>query len=807
MGKSLIASVVLEKTAYSFDKYYDYILPEGLLKQEVIGCRVLVPFGKGNSERVGLIMSVKEGAGEQLKAVKRVVDAVPVLNNEMLKLCEWLHESLFCTYFDAVNMLLPAGISFKITDSYAAVENFSQSLSGEEGKIFEYLKAVGAFVPLNIVLRDCEQSRTDRLNSLLKKGAVVKNTEASRKIGDAKQKCVRPASPPKDNALYRLTEKQKAVVEKLSELGSASVKRLSYICGVSLSVVDSLVKKGLAEYYEERLYRTPLAHTGIADRSEIVLTAEQQSAFDTLKEKLNVGGNALLFGITGSGKTQVYLKLVDAAVENNKGVIIMVPEISLTPQVISIFSKRYGDKISVFHSAMSYGERMDEWQRVKEGRAKIAIGTRSAVFAPFEDLGLIIMDEEQEHTYKSEQSPRFHTRDISRFRAAYHKALFLMASATPSVETYTKALSGKYTLCRLNNRYGGARLPETQIVDMRSEIQQGNTGAISNPLYMGICEALENKKQAIVLLNRRGHNTYISCPSCGTVQTCPNCSVSLTYHSANKSLMCHYCGYTKPRPKHCEECGNERLKFTGFGTQKVEQELKELFPDARVLRLDADSTASKDSYTKYLTAFGEGEYDIMLGTQMVAKGLDFPNVTVVGVVGADKSLNSEDYRSCERTFSLLTQVIGRAGRGQNEGVAIIQTNDPDNSVIHLARLQDYDAFYQEEVLLRKGLVYPPYCDLISVSAASASKDLAENTAMQVAKNIKEAVSGKYSDVPVIVLGPAAASVAKVNNKYRYRLIIKTKNNSRMRSMLRSAIDFKYERDISVVIDINPEVIL
>ncbi len=805
---AVTASVVLEKTAYSFDKPYDYLIPEALRGACKAGCRVIVPFGRGNSERQGMVLCVHEVEySEQLKNVSRVVDDEPVLSEEMLKLCEWLHETLFCTYFDAVNTVLPAGISFKITDSYCADDNFkAENLTGEEKVIFDYLKFKGVYVGLNKILSDCNLLKTDKLSSLVKKGAILKNTEASKKIGDAKQKCIEATVTFEQLQNIKLTPKQSAAANILLEKQKISVKQLVYLSGVSVSVLESLVKKGVGSFYEQRVFRKPTSVDGKTEANSIILTAEQKAAYEKLSSCTS-GSTALLYGITGSGKTQVYLKLVDDAIKNNKGVIIMVPEISLTPQAVSLFGKRYGDKIAIFHSAMSAGERKDEWQRVKMGIAKIAIGTRSAVFAPLSNIGLIIMDEEQEHTYKSEQSPRFHARDIAKFRAKYHNALFLMASATPSIETYTRALSGKIELCKLTERYGNAVLPETEIVDMRTEIQNGNTGAVSNSLYSEISSALENKKQAIVLLNRRGHNTYVSCPACGTALTCPNCSVSLTYHSANKSLMCHYCGFTRPVPNKCDACDNTRLKFSGFGTQKVEEELNLLFPEAKILRLDADSTVNKDSYHKYLNAFSAGEYDIMLGTQMVAKGLDFPNVTVVGIIGADKSLNSEDYRSTERTFSLLTQVIGRAGRGDFPGKAIIQTTDPDNSIIPLAQSQDYDAFYREEIMMRKALTYPPYCDLVSVVASSQYKPAAENSIISVLNNVRSLVSGEFNDVAIIVLGPSAASVAKINNKYRYRLLIKCKNNKRLREMLRKAVDFKYEKDTSVIIDINPEAVL
>ncbi|MEE0897730.1 MAG: primosomal protein N', partial [Acutalibacteraceae bacterium] len=487
-------------------------------------------------------------------------------------------------------------------------------------------------------------------------------------------------------------------------------------------------------------------------------------------------------------------------------VIIMVPEISLTPQLLSLFSARYGDKVAVFHSAMSLGRRMDEWKRVKEGKALIALGTRSAVFAPTENLGLIIMDEEQEHTYKSEQSPRFHARDIAAFRTKQFGGLLVLASATPSLETFTKAKQGKISMYTLKNRYGNAVLPKVETVDMLAERNEGNKSIISRRLYDAVNDILDKGNQAILLLNRRGHNTYISCPSCGNVVVCPNCSISLTYHSANNRLMCHYCGYSESVTGKCKECGAENVKFSGVGTQKAEEELKALFPAARVLRLDADSTMARDSYANLLKKFADGEYDILLGTQMVAKGLDFPNVTLVGVLGADNAAFSEDYKSFERTFSLLTQVIGRAGRGDREGLAIIQTTDPNSNLISLAKMQDYDSFYEEEILNRRMMVYPPYCDICVVSSRSVSREVAEKSINLAFEEIKRLLP-EFSGVKIIILGPSPASVPRVNNKYRYRMIIKCKNNKDFRTMLRRALEVKPPQDGTLAVDFNPENII
>ena len=801
----MVAQIVLEKTAYSFDKLYSYSVPQNLEGKCRAGCRVIVPFGKGNTHRQGMVISVEDASAENLKEIISVKDATPIISDEMLKLCLWFHERLFCTYFDAVNAVLPTGVSLKLVDTYSVNTECSCEVSSEEKAVFEFIKANREGVAADKIIKKFGNEALSILAELVAKELIIKSTDAVQKMTDATQKSVKLAENG-EQTVIKLTGRQEEILETMKMIGAVTVKELQYFTGVSLSVIDNLVKKGLLEYYQKPVYRMPKYEKGKADE-QIVLTDEQQTAFNTLKEKMSEQNSALLFGVTGSGKTKVFLSLVDEAVKAKKGVIIMVPEISLTPQTISIFNNRYDGKIAVFHSAMSLGQRMDEWKRIREGEAQIAIGTRSAVFAPFDNLGLIIMDEEHEHTYKSEQSPRFHARDVAHFRSAYHNCLFVMASATPSIKTYSNALSGKYTLCTLKNRYGNAVLPEVLTVDMRAEIRNGNNGILSGELYDEISKALENEKQAIVLLNRRGHNTYVSCPNCSYVASCPNCSVSLTYHSANRRLMCHYCGYSQPISSRCPECNYENMRFSGAGTQKAQEELEMLFPEANILRLDADSTMSRGSFSEHLSSFAEGKYDIMLGTQMVAKGLDFPNVTVVGVIGADSSALSSDYRSTERTFTLLTQVIGRAGRGEDSGVAVIQTNEPESSIITLAQNQDYEAFYNEEIGLRKLMIYPPYCDIISLLISSENQSIALDDANNVLKNIKDLVENEFSDVKIIALGPAPAVMPKVNNKYRYTLLIKCKNSKRTRDLIRKAISANISKDASISVDVNPETFL
>ncbi len=802
--KGTVAKVALQGATYAFDKLYSYIVPEN--SSVSAGCRVVVPFGKGNLKKQGIVFEIGEGDTEKLKPLLSVIDKEPVLNDESLKMCEYMHDTVFCNYYDAVNIMLPSGITHRLIDFYSANEDFvSVSLLNEtETEIYNFLKKKGETAETELLSTFGIEKEV--LTSLTVREVLIKNSDTKQKMSDATQKWVRLSD---DYSSVKITPRQKDVVSLLEDIETASVKELRYFTGVSVSVIENLIVKGVLISFEKQLFRKPYKLSAKPYAQEISLTDEQQIAFSGLeKDYENPDGKAsLLYGVTGSGKTQVFLKLVDRVANDGRGVIVMVPEIALTPQMINIFINRYGDKIAVFHSAMSQGQRMDEWKRIKNGDALIAIGTRSAIFAPFKDLGLIIIDEEQEHTYKSEKSPRFHTRDLAKFRTAYHKGLLCLASATPSIETYTKAKSGKYSLYTLKNRYGEATLPPVTVVDMKKEILGGNSSSISTVLYEELKSTLDDKKQAIILLNRRGHNTYISCPDCGYVATCPNCSISMTYHSANKRLMCHYCGHSVAVTNKCPECEKEHLKFLGLGTQKAEEELKALFPSARILRLDADSTMSRDSYSKYLGDFANGEYDILLGTQMVAKGLDFPNVTLVGVLGADGAQYSEDFKSFERTFSLLTQVVGRAGRGENSGKAIIQTVNPDNNIIELAKNQDYDSFYKSEIMTRQLMTYPPYCDICYVCTQSVYREEALEAINGIFDRIREMLKEEYKDIKLIILGPTASAIAKVNNRYRFRMMIKCKNNKNFRNMLKKALDIKHARDVSVSVDFNPETVI
>ena len=808
----LIAGIAVDNTVYHFDKIFDYVVPDALSGEIKTGCRVLIPFGRGNKKRQGIVMNLKNIETENttnLKEIHSLLDKEPVLNDEMLKMAQFMKAHCFCTYYDAVKAMLPAGINYKITTEYTVqkpMEFELFELSDEKRRVVQFLLKKGAPVKKETLLDTFGFSDSSLLDDMCKEGLLQKNDSTYRKTGDKSVKMVRVNDDaPVDGT--KLTPKQNTVLELLQTVGSACVKEVCYYTGVTVSVVDSLVKKGFASYYDDEVFRIP--KTNVSEKRKIVLTQEQDRAYNTLLNDYHSenGVVSLLYGITGSGKTSVFMKLIEDVVNDNKGVIVMVPEIALTSQLISIFKSNFPDKVAVFHSGLSLGERLDEFKRVKKGLASIAIGTRSAVFAPFENIGLIIMDEEQEHTYKSEGKPRFHARELAKFRTSYNNSLLVLASATPSVETYYNAKSGKYHIATLTQRYGTATLPDVLVADMNEEVSLGNSSQFSSLLLENIEQNLNEKKQTILLLNRRGHNTFVTCRNCRETVSCPNCSISMTYHSANNRLMCHYCGHSIKYDGICPTCNGHSLRFAGYGTQRAEAELAEIFPDARILRMDTDATMSKSSHEKKLTEFAKGDYDILVGTQMVAKGLDFPDVTLVGVLSADQMLYSDDYRSFENAFSMLTQVVGRSGRGKDKGRAVIQTFTPENPIISLASTQNYDAFYDDEIKIRKAMLYPPFAQLCLIGFVCDNSVKVSKACAQFMSLLTDKLNSSYNDIPIRVLGPSPAGIPKVNNKYRYKIILKCRNDSRFRQMLSQTLTefskLKDYTDVTVYADMHP----
>ena len=814
--EQFLAMVAVENVAYHFDIFYAYSFDESLKDSIAPGMRVLVPFGRGrNASRQGVIFEIKpcdDASG--YKSIISTLDESLVITAEMLEIARFLKERTFCTYFDAVRAQLPSGLSYKTSVNYFAVaDSKNTALDTTEHELYKLMLTFDGLCDRKSLYDTLGLDYScDAMEKLVNKGLVLKNYDALSRMGNATHKKVLLLMSAEEayEKYPGLTAKQKSVIKVLEDIGKADLNEVCYFTGVTSSVVSNICKKGIADIIDEEYYRIPKTYTvNTAAGAQIILTEKQNKAYSDLIEKYKSGGGvSLLYGITGSGKTSVFLKLIDEVISDGKQVIVMVPEIALTPQMMSIFKGRYGDNVAIFHSGLSSGERRDEYKRVFDKKANIAVGTRSAVFAPFDNLGLIVIDEEQEHTYKSESSPKYHARDVAKFRAAKHKALLLLASATPSLSSFSNAQAGKYDIQVLDERYGDAVLPEVTVVDMKQERKSGNKYNISSPLLEMLEKNLNEKKQSILLINRRGFNTFAACDECGQVLTCPSCSISLTYHSANNRLMCHYCGYSTVFTKTCPECRKDAVRYAGYGTQRIEKELEELLPEARVIRLDTDSTSTKHSFEKALSAFGRGEYDIMLGTQMVAKGLNFENVTLVGVINADQQLNNDDFRSGERTFDLLTQVIGRSGRGKFRGNAVIQTITPENNVIRLAEKQDYNGFYNSEIVIRKVMVYPPFCDMCAVSFTSQNEVKALSASKDFLSLIKEKISDEYKNEKIIVLGPMPPRISKINNKYIYRLIIKCKNSKRFRAMISEMLihfgkDNKYA-DVFVGVDINPE---
>ncbi len=800
-------SVAVSATAITFDKPFDYLVPVQLENQAEAGKRVVVPFGKGNRKRVGIILSVSKADGvSKLKEIISIEDELPVLNNEMLELVSWLRDMTFCTYYDAVKTMIPSGMNINIKEHYKLVDKSDISLlSKSELDVFAMLKQF----PAEEIKK---QGKGLLLESLVAKGFVSYTLDGKQNVGDSTVKMIKLTdeyiSTPE---VFKLTVKQRELVKTIFENDEISVKEACYLSGVGKSVEKKLVEKGVVIEYDYEVFRTvEMCEENVRNIDDVILTGEQQAVFDRVNSKIqeNKPYAFLLHGVTGSGKTAVFEKLINECISSGKQAVLLIPEISLTPQTVRRFRELFGETVAVIHSSLSLGQRMDEYKRIKRGFAKIAVGTRSAIFAPFDNIGLIIVDEEGERSYKSDSSPRYHAIDVAKKRCRTHNAVLLLASATPSIESYYYAEKGVYELLELKNRYSGFSLPFVEILDMNEERSSGNSSEFSNILVDEINYNLQNNEQTILLLNRRGYHTIISCCDCYKPVYCPNCSIPMTYHKVNGRLMCHYCGHSQPMPESCTECGSTRLKQMGFGTQKLEEQLEKLFPTARILRMDADTTMSRYSYERNFKDFGKGKYDIMIGTQMIGKGLDFPNVTLVGILSVDKALYAGDFRSYERTFSLAAQVVGRAGRGNKKGRAYLQTFMPDHYVLNLAAQQDYKAFYNEEISIRKALLFPPVCDTCVIGVNSEDEVKAAELSTGILEIIKQLVSDGIK-FPLRVLGPVKCSYGKINGKYRYRLILKCKNTAYFREFIRKilaeAVKLSEYRNCNVFADINGDI--
>ena len=813
-----VALIGVENCSYSFDTLFSYIVPESMKGMLVAGMRVMVPFGVSSKLRQGFVYEIneiEESEEVKLKSVAYILDAKPLLTEELIKLAKWMQDRCFCTYFVAAKSLLPGGMCLKTEKIYMYAADISpeiyNGLEDDERFVIDFLRKRKSFTKESIIFKKTGLDKSSLiLKGLAKSGLLIESTDAFAKVRDLSVSLIRLSEDYINDAVVLSSQKQTDVVNVFRDIGAATLKELCYFTGVSEAVIRTLLKNGVCESFSASVQREPVSFEDNKDFVKPKLSDKQKAVYSDIyyAYKNKTYDTALLYGITGSGKTSCYLELIDSVLEDGKNIIVLVPEISLTPQTFNAFAERYGNKIAVLHSGLSLGERHDEWKKIARGDVRVVIGTRSAVFAPLDNIGLIIIDEEQEHTYKSEMSPRYNAKDVARFRCRYHNAFLLLSSATPSVETYARAKSGKIMLCELDERFGNAVLPDVYTVDMTDKALLSSFFAISNPLADEIEKNIRNKEQSILLVNRRGYNTFVVCSDCKKVITCPKCSISMTYHSANNRLMCHYCGYSVPFTSECPSCGAENIRYSGFGTQRVEQELKIRFPDAKILRMDADTTVAKNSHEKVLSAFAEGGYDILIGTQMVAKGLNFPDVTLVGITSADKELYNNDYRSAERSFDLITQVVGRAGRGAKKGRAVIQTVNPDNHIIKIASKQDYKSFFNSEINIRKALIYPPYCDLCEINFQGLSQSLVSECAEKYFNNLVKLNENEFSDQKIIVLGPMAPRVSKINDYYRQRILIKCKNTVRFREMIniliKEILNDRAYKSILVYADMNPE---
>ena len=715
----ITALVGVSGTSAAFDIAYSYIVPPELEGEVSVGKRVIVPFGRGNRRRTGIVVGMEVSDGKGCKEISSVIDSEPVIGEEQLELLMWLKDTVFCTYFEAFRALIPPGLGVNFVSKYRLGAKKPKKDQVSEKALGLYMSAAEAEDgdELDMIL----SSDLTLANELVSGGFVEETDIAKQRVKDDTVSMVRLTDAYAQGSI-KLTPKQTAAAQILEREGCASVKELCYMCGCTAQVVKNMVKCGAAELFDYEVLKTPEA-VQRDDISKITLNHYQQAAFEGISQMIaeKKPAAALLFGVTGSGKTPVFAKLIEYTLNMGRNVIMLIPEISLTPQTLNRFRGLFGETVAVMHSGLSLSMRSNEYKRVKSGQCRIVVGTRSAVFAPLDNIGLIIVDEEGERTYKSESSPRYNAKDAAARRCLYHKSVLLCASATPSIESYYNALRGRSKLFVMPERYCAdpyrkPEMPRAEIVDMT-----GTGRVFSTELIEAVNGNLERGEQSILLLNRRGYHTYISCCDCKEPVSCPNCSVPMTYHKVNNRLICHYCGYSEDYVQKCPKCGSTHLKASGMGTQRLEDELAEFFPNARILRMDADTTYSRYAYDKRFTAFGNGEYDIMVGTQMIAKGLDFPNVTLAGVLNADKALFSGDFRSYERTFSLITQVVGRSGRAKAGGRAIIQTYVPDHYVINLAAQQNYTAFYSQEIAMRRALIYPPFCDICVIGFSGADE--------------------------------------------------------------------------------------
>ncbi len=813
----MVAEIIVSKTAREVDKIFDYKIGEALAPSICVGMHVLVPFGKNNMLTEGFVVCVKEKSkSKSLKEIHALASPKPLFDEKGFALASYIRESTLCTYAEALHLLIPAGAGVRLetwvqlTDGAAA-----EKLKGRQRAVVERLSEDGGEMELVRLLTCFETNVRPVVTALEEKGVVsLKQLEGSA----IKEKTVRFARLCVDaenlyaveNELKQRAPVQSRMLNVLKYNESVAVCDLVAMTAASYNAVNALKSKGYIEFFDKVIRRTEAAEPSGEVPPE--MTQEQKKVYASVSEALDARRMQafLLRGVTGSGKTEVYMRLIERVIQQGRGAIVLVPEIALTPLMTGRFTRRFGDAVAILHSGLSLGERYDEWKRIREGRVRVVVGARSAIFAPLDDIGIIIMDEEHENAYKSESAPRYHARDVAKFRCMQHNAVALYASATPLVESYYKAKQGEYTLLEMQKRYNQSELPCVDIVDMREELKSGNRSMFSALLREEMEYNRTHGEQTILFLNRRGFSTFVSCRECGYVVTCPHCNISLTYHRYTDKLTCHYCGYTQDNYKACPSCQSKYIRFFGVGTQKVEEALEQEFAGISVVRMDADTTSTKAAHQKLLDKFENEKIDVLLGTQMVSKGLDFHTVTLVGVLAADSALHIDDYRSSERTFNLITQVAGRAGRGHLRGRAIVQTYSPEHYAIVHAKNHDYLGFYAEEIAFRRAMWYPPFCELVTVLVSGANENLVRTHIRELAKLLHarcdEGQCGRVS-----ILGPVPAGIPKIKDKFRYRIVIKCENAEKLSGVLREVLTLHMKEPnrkfLSLVIDKNPNSLL
>lgn len=802
----MIAKVIVDIPSKSVDFTFDYIIPIRLQSMIQIGMRVIVPFGPRTIQ--GYVMKITDQPDsnidiKKLKEIKEIQDIKPELTEELIQFTEWYNNYFVTKRISMLEVMLPSAIKAKYTKVFSIEDTnaLPETLAGKFDSSGHY-----AFKAAQ------QNDDLTQIAPLLKQGIVSEVTLLSQNVNKKKQRAICVVEGFNYDSVLNSLEKSKKQYELyaflLDEQHRIVLLKDIEAMGYSKSSVDTLIRKGFVEKYDAVVERDPFETRVFEQDVKQHLTSDQQRAFEAISEKIHAHEQCtyLLHGVTGSGKTEVYLQTIEEVLNLNRQAMMLVPEIALTPQMVLRFKRRFGDEVAVLHSGLSKGERYDEWQKIRDGKARVSVGARSSVFAPFKNLGMIIIDEEHESSYKQEDYPRYHARDIAQWRSEYHQCPLILGSATPSLESFARAEKGVYELLSLPNRVNQQALPEVEIVDMREELNSGNRSMFSNQLRDAIQQRLDNQEQIVLFLNRRGYASFMLCRDCGHVPQCPNCDISLTYHKSIDQLKCHYCGHQEVPPNQCPNCESEHIRQMGTGTQRVEELLQEAFQEARIIRMDVDTTSRKGAHEKLLNDFGSGKGDILLGTQMIAKGLDFPNITLVGVLNADTMLNLPDFRASERTYQLLTQVAGRAGRHEKEGQVLIQTYNPDHYAIKDVQENDYTAFFQKEMNYRKIGKYPPYFFLINFTIAH--KEMKK--VMEASKHIHKILLQHLTD-KALVLGPSPAALSRINNEYRFQILVKYKREPALHEALKYLDDYYHDQylkeKLSLKIDIAPQMMM